>query len=377
MPNFFAETDLANTAAIRGTHQGDGSSGVFGEAKTGPGVSGSSATSVGVDAKSANGPAALRAVHAGDGPGVLGASKFNGVLGRSSGETGFAGVRGEATGGPGVSGESANSVGVDAKSQAGPAALRAVHAGGGPGVLGIGGKLGIIGESAAGDGVVGRGRRGVVGESPTFQGVFGKSGDNAGVVGESQSFHAVFGISRSANHGGIFGANTAGGFAGVFDGRVAVNGDITVSGDVVLAGADVAEQFDVSSRGVKVLPGSVVVLDDDGSLTTSDTPYDSRVAGIVSGAGDRAPALILDRPAVDAAAGSALRSPVAVIGKAWCLADATSEPINVGDLLTTSGSEGHAMRASDRLAAFGAVIGKALSPLNAGTGLVLVLVGLG
>ena len=159
MPNFFAETDLANTAAIRGTHQGDGSSGVFGEAKRGPGVSGSSATSVGVDAKSANGPAALRAVHAGDGPGVLGASKFNGVLGRSSGETGFARVRSEATGGPGVSGESANSVGVDAKSQAGPAALRAVHAGGGPGVLGIGGKLGIIGESAAGVPARGRPRR--------------------------------------------------------------------------------------------------------------------------------------------------------------------------------------------------------------------------
>src|SRR4051794_30642511 len=291
MPNFFAETDLANTAAIRGTHQGNGSSGVFGEAKTGPGVSGASATSVGVDAKSANGPAALRAVHAGDGPGVLGASKFNGVLGRSTGETGFAGVHGESTGGPGVSGQGGKSVGVDAKSQAGPAALRAVHAGGGPGVLGIGGKLGIIGESPEGDGVVGRGRRGVVGESPTFQGVFGKSGDNAGVVGESQSFHAVFGVSRSANHGGIFGGNVAGGFAGVFEGRVAVNGDLTVAGDVVLAGADVAEQFDVSSHATQVLPGSVVVLDDDGGLTTSVTPYDPRVAGIVSGAGDRVPAL--------------------------------------------------------------------------------------
>lgn len=150
-----------------------------------------------------------------------------------------------------------------------------------------------------------------------------------------------------------------------------------VTGDVELAGADVAEQFDVSSRGSEVLPGSVVVLDDDGSLTTSVTPYDSRVAGIVSGAGDRAPALVLDRPAIDAAAGPALRSPVAVVGKAWCWSDATEEPIKVGDLLTTSGTEGHAMRASDRLAALGAVIGKALSPLNAGTGHVLVLVGLG
>jgi len=66
-----------------------------------------------------------------------------------------------------------------------------------------------------------------------------------------------------------------------------------------------------------------------------------------------------------------------VVAKSLNLTDTTAEPIRIGDLLTTSGSEGHAMRASDRLSAFGAVIGKALSPLNAGTGLVLVLVGLG
>jgi hypothetical protein len=44
--------------------------------------------------------------------------------------------------------------------------------------------------------------------------------------------------------------------------------------------------------------------------------------------------------------------------------------------LTTSSTPGHAMAAVDRDAAFGAVIGKALTPLGSSTGLVLVLVGL-
>jgi hypothetical protein len=84
-------------------------------------------------AKTESGPAALRAVHTGaGGPGVLGVSQANGVIGRSTGDgLGSAGVFGEAITGPGVSGSSTSSVGVDAKTQSGPAALRAVHAGGG------------------------------------------------------------------------------------------------------------------------------------------------------------------------------------------------------------------------------------------------------
>jgi hypothetical protein len=68
-----------------------------------------------VDAKSDSGPAALRAVHAGEGPGVLGTALNNGVHGHSTGTRGFAGVFGESTGGPGVSAHSAHSVGVDAR----------------------------------------------------------------------------------------------------------------------------------------------------------------------------------------------------------------------------------------------------------------------
>jgi hypothetical protein len=72
---------------------------------------------VGVDARTDAGPAALRAVHAGDGVGVLGACHGDG----------FSGVFGDSATGPGVSGHSNTSVGVDARTDAGPAALRAVH----------------------------------------------------------------------------------------------------------------------------------------------------------------------------------------------------------------------------------------------------------
>ena len=126
---------ISKAVGVWGKSTGDGlgSSGVFGEAIDGPGVSGSSTGSVGVDAKSATGPAALRAIHSGaGGPGVLGISKAVGVWGKSTGDgLGSSGVFGEAIDGPGVSGTSTGSVGMDAKTQTGPAALRAVHLGGG------------------------------------------------------------------------------------------------------------------------------------------------------------------------------------------------------------------------------------------------------
>ena len=67
------------------------------------------------------------------------------------------------------------------------------------------------------------------------------------------------------------------------------------------------------------------------------------------------PALVIDRRAVQAS-----RQPVALMGKVFCKADADFGAIAAGDLLTTSSTRGHAMKALDRGRAFGAVIGKAL-----------------
>ena len=70
------------------------------------------------------------------------------------------------------------------------------------------------------------------------------------------------------------------------------------------------------------------------------------------------------------------RRPIALMGKVFCKVDADQGGIEVGDLLTTSPTEGHAMRADHVAAAFGTVIGKAMQPLDQGRGLIAVLVAL-
>ena len=49
--------------------------------------------------------------------------------------------------------------------------------------------------------------------------------------------------------------------------------------------------------------------------------------------------------------------------------DASFGPIHAGDLLTTSPHAGYAMKVTDKVAAIGAIIGKALADLPSGTGL--------
>jgi hypothetical protein len=64
------------------------------------------------------------------------------------------------------------------------------------------------------------------------------------------------------------------------------------------------------------------------------------------------------------------------MGKVPCRADAAHGGIGIGDLMTTSPTPGCAMRTCDPERAFGAVIGKALTPLSEGTGLVDMLIAL-
>jgi hypothetical protein len=70
------------------------------------------------------------------------------------------------------------------------------------------------------------------------------------------------------------------------------------------------------------------------------------------------------------------RQPIALLGKVYCKVDASHAQIEVGDLLTTSGTAGYAMKASDSLKASGSVIGKALRPLKEGQGLIPILIAL-
>jgi hypothetical protein len=195
------------------------------------------------------------------------------------------------------------------------------------------------------------------------------------VYGASANWNGVEGDSWSAAHAGVAGQNNAGGpgvwgsstgNAGQFEGNVLVTGTITVGGDIVLQNADCAEDFDAESD---VQPGTVVVMDESGNVRACDSEYATAVVGVVSGAGGLQPGITLDRRE-----SATPRTPIALTGKVYCKVDATHSPINIGDLLTTSATQGHAMRASDRSRAFGSVIGKALRGLAQGRDMIPVLV---
>lgn len=137
-----------------------------------------------------------------------------------------------------------------------------------------------------------------------------------------------------------------------------------------ITGADLAEKFPASET---LEPGTVVAIDRDnaGKLCMSRGSYNRCVAGVVSGANNFSVGAVLgnlpgheDAPAI------------ALSGRVYVKCDATRSPIEPGDLLTTSDIPGHAMKATDRDLAHGAVIGKAMEHLDSGQGLVLVLVNL-
>ena len=187
---------------------------------------------------------------------------------------------------------------------------------------------------------------------------------NSGVNVLVQASGAGALIGTTSNHPVVFRTND--------QDRVTIDtsGNLRVTGDVILTNADCAEDFDVAPSAV-VDPGTVMVLGKEGRLEHSQRAYDRRVAGVISGAGSYRPAIVLDRqaPASD-------RKAIALVGKVYCKVDATDGPIEIGDLLTTSATPGHAMKATDPHKAFGAVIGKALRPLDRGQGLIPVLIAL-
>jgi hypothetical protein len=151
---------------------------------------------------------------------------------------------------------------------------------------------------------------------------------------------------------------------------ITLSGTLSVAKDVLLTGGDCAEQFDLAV-GADCDPGAVMVIGDDGALEACSVAYDTKVAGVVSGAGDLRPALILDNRET-----SAKRVPIALSGKVYCKVDAKYGAIKIGDLLVASETAGHAMKAADPTRVPGAVIGKALRPQSDGRGLIPILVAL-
>lgn len=303
------------------------------------------------------------------GAGVSGVSdQWLGVYGESLVADG---VRGQGRKGAGVSGLSDQWLGVYGESQA----TDGVRGQGrkGAGVSGLSDQwLGVYGESQASDGIRGQGRKGagVSGLSDDWIGVFGESQNHEGVHAETHSTSAAALAAYQSNPAGtgaaVYGESRGTGPAAFF------KGDVVVTGDVLLNNRDVAERFLVDAAQ-SCEPGAVMVAAGDGALTACTRAYDRGAVGVVSGAGTLRPAVTLGEELRDASGGSAV---VALVGTVHCRVDADRGAISPGDLLTTSETPGHAMKADDDARSRGAVIGKALSSLAHGRGLVMMLVAL-
>jgi hypothetical protein len=149
----------------------------------------------------------------------------------------------------------------------------------------------------------------------------------------------------------------------------------TVRGQVIeiTGGSDFSEKFDI--RGDALEPGMIVSIDpkNPGQLTLCDSVHDKKVAGIVSGAGGVKPGMLMSQPGTKADG----KLPVALSGRVYCWVDADANgAIEPGDMLTTSATPGHGMKVTEHARAVGAIVGKAMTGLAKGKGLVLVLVNL-
>jgi hypothetical protein len=153
--------------------------------------------------------------------------------------------------------------------------------------------------------------------------------------------------------------------------RLDVSGTIRTQVLQITGGSDLAEPFEIAGTE-NIKPGMVVAIDPEhpGQLRLADQAYDHTVAGCVSGANGIKPGLVMQQVG-SAAAGT---FPVALSGRVYCWADAAYGPIQPGDLLTTSDTPGHVMKVANHEQAHGAILGKAMSSLEKGQGLILVLV---
>jgi hypothetical protein len=153
-------------------------------------------------------------------------------------------------------------------------------------------------------------------------------------------------------------------------GSLTVNGPITGASVIGATYQDVAEWVPAADS---LAAGTVVVLSSTkiNEVVPSAFPYDTTVAGVVS----EHPGIILGKAGPD-------KAQIATTGRVKVKADASHAPIRIGDLLVTSDIVGTAMKSEAMqingrpFHQPGTIIGKALEPLESGTGEVLVLLSL-
>jgi hypothetical protein len=138
-------------------------------------------------------------------------------------------------------------------------------------------------------------------------------------------------------------------------------------------GGDYAEAVDVLGERTSYEPGDVIVIDDSesGKFVKSTQPYSRLVAGVYS----TKPGLLGRRTTADRPDREA-EVPMAMMGIVPTKVSTENGPIERGDLLVSSSTPGYAMRGTDSGKLTGAVIGKALAPLQSGSGVIEVLISL-
>jgi len=149
-----------------------------------------------------------------------------------------------------------------------------------------------------------------------------------------------------------------------------VGGDITITGTINARYQDVAEWVPSSEQ---LAAGTVVVLDSTKSnqVISSSVSYDTRVAGVISA-----------QPGIALGEKSDSKVLVATTGRVKVKVDASKGAIHIGDLLVTSDVPGVAMKSEAvnlggvQFHRPGTLIGKALDPLEKGSGEILVLLSL-
>ncbi len=253
---------------------------------------------------------------------------------------------------------------------------------------------GVYGKSAYGVGVYGVGGETIPGfRASNDAGVYGESRYGYGVQGTSQYDVGVRGYSASSYGGYFYAASTAtavraeseagnpieawdNNFPAANDrvfyitnnGHSYIDGNYYGAGGVFAGGADFAEMMLPGERDL--MPGDVLVVGPEGWVIRSSEAYEPTVVGVYSTEPGFVGGNKLDED------GNPLepeRIPLAIMGIVPVKASAENGPIQPGDLLAASSTQGHAMRAGADPPA-GTVIGKALSPLEEGRGVISALV---
>jgi hypothetical protein len=154
--------------------------------------------------------------------------------------------------------------------------------------------------------------------------------------------------------------------------RVDTNGAVYADGGLFASGADVAESVEVRGDRAQYEPGDVLAIDSSAKrhLALSQHSYETLVAGIYS----TKPGLLASPHHMDDPSIQTSEVPLAVVGIVPCKVTTENGAIHAGDLLVTSSRPGYAMKGTNRRLLVGAVVGKAMEPLSAGTGKIQVLV---